>query len=47
MPRVEEETEQETNLKQVASIAQLHAGFFLGFFLVPEDGGNKILRNVG
>jgi hypothetical protein len=25
----------------------LHAGFFLGLFLDPEDGGEVFLQNVG
>jgi hypothetical protein len=25
----------------------LHAGFFLGLFFDPEDGGDMFLRNVG
>jgi hypothetical protein len=37
--------ESQPMLKQVAS--SFHAGFLLGLFLDPEDGGDMFLRNVG
>jgi hypothetical protein len=33
--------------KQVTSKASFHAGFLLGLFFDPEDGGDMFLRNVG
>jgi hypothetical protein len=48
---------QETNLSHVASSAMkchsvtacylLYAGFLIGAFFYPEDGGKMFLRNVG
>jgi hypothetical protein len=45
---VEEQAKQEITIKQVASTAVLlYAGFLLGLFFGPEDGGEIFLRNVG
>jgi hypothetical protein len=43
--RVEEYAEQETSVK--AGGEQSSAGFLLGLFFDPEDGGDMFLRNVG
>jgi hypothetical protein len=37
---------QETSVKQVASRAELHAGFLLDLFIDPEDRGDIFFRNV-
>jgi hypothetical protein len=36
-------------LREIAGSAcyLLHAGFLLGFFFDPEEGGDMFLRNVG
>jgi hypothetical protein len=33
--------------KQMENRGLLHAGFSLGLFFDPEDGGSMFLRNVG
>jgi hypothetical protein len=47
---VEEQAEQETSLKAggfALSTTCFHAGFLLGLFFDPEDGGDMFLRNFG
>jgi hypothetical protein len=34
-------------LKAALLATYVHAGFFLGLFFDPEDGGDMFLRNVG
>jgi hypothetical protein len=35
------------NIKTAVFYTCFHAGFLLGLFFDPEDGGDMILRNVG
>jgi hypothetical protein len=32
---------------EASAFSMLHAGFLLGVFFYPEDGGSMFLRNVG
>jgi hypothetical protein len=56
--RVEEKAEQETSVKAGGKLSReeysldyfaicFHAGFLLGLFFDPEEGGDMFLRNVG
>jgi hypothetical protein len=45
--RISEKINQHKSISLRSASYLLHAGFLLGLFFYPEDGGDMFLRNVG